>query len=701
MSIDNRTELNDCDTITGWTGQGKEAVNTDAGQRYEGTGSIEDQRSNSDEETYTTSIGGTRDLSDSTVYIMAKDNLAESFANGGIQIVLFDGTDRIGYDVGGNDAVGLPLSPFFNCFKLDVSVIVTTPGNFAVYAGSEANLAQTAITGVGIGTLHLAKAVGSIPNCWLDRLTFINNGSYALTINGGTAVTAETMADVVGDDITNGWGMVSNPVGSQFQFFAPTEWGESVASADAYFSAENEQWFWIGDNAGGHTVGATHFPFRVVGNATDTISFILNNVVIVNSGTRAQFDMSSADVDNLELTSVTFTNLGTITLQNQAIGTKFLQSCIFNNCDKVIISNLDIDDTTFNGSNDADGAILLDEDSDKTVGIAGTQSSLVFNSDGTGHAIHIRPTGAGPFEFDFDNWKFNDYANDAGTATDRVVYINPVTTTADITINILNGSDIPSIREDAGYTGTVTINNSVTVDVSGVTQGSAIKVVANETVGTITKGDTILEALADLNGQASTSFSYENAFEPSGLDVIARVRNQGFPNAAIASDGGVFTDETTAANSSVIDDMTLLPASAVAGDAYYFGDPEEFPRLRLDLSQDGVGTWTGVWEYWNGAWTPLSGVQDGTDTGSGAFQQDGVVSWTLPNDWATTTINSQGPFKYVRYRLTGVTTYTTQPLGRVCKLDVTRYLPFSQNRIITSAGLSVVASWVEDTISIF
>ena len=697
MSLDNRTELNDCDTITGWTGQGKEAVNTDAGQRYEGTGSIEDQRSNSDEETFTTSIGGTRDLSDATVYIMAKDNLAESFANGGIQIVLTDGTDRIGYDVGGNDAVGLPLSPFFNAFKLDVSVIVTTPGNFAVYAGSEANLAQTSITGVGIGTLHLAKAVGSIPNCWIDRMTFINNGSYALTINGGTAVTAETMTDVVGDDIANGWGMVSNPVGSQFQFFAPTEWGESAANADAYFEASNEQWFWIGDNAGGHAVGATHFPFRVVGNATDTISFILNNVVIVNSGTRAQFDMSSVDVDNLELTSVTFTDLGTITFQNQAIGTKFVESCIFNNCDKVIISNLDIDNTTFNGSNDADGAILLDEDSDKTVGTAGTQSNLVFNSDGTGHAVHVAPTGSGPFEFDFDNWKFNDYADDLGTSTDRAVYINPATSTADITINILNGGDTPSIREAAGYTGTVTINNSVTVSVSGVTQGTALKVIANETVGDFTVGDTILEDLADVNGQASTSVNYT-----ADVDVIVRARNQGFPNAAIASDGGVFTDETTNANSSVINDMTLLPSSLAVNDAYYFGDPEEFPQLRLEISQVLTGIISTVWEYWDGSsWTALSNVVDGTETLGTSFTQSGVVSWDIPNDWTARSVNSQGPFKYVRIRVTAINLYTQQPLGRWCKLDVTRYLPFSQNRTITSSGLAAVAVWVEDTISIF
>lgn len=700
MSSDLRTELNDGDALTGWASDGASpGLNTDAGQRYEGTGSIDGQHTNSDEMTYTTSIGGTRDLSDSTVYVLVKDNLVETFANGGLQIGLGDATpDRIGYDVGGNDAVGLSLSPFYNCYKLDVSVIVATPGSFATYQGSEANLVQTAIVGVGVGTLHLAKAVGNVPNIFIDRMTFIANGSYALRINGGTVGTPETMADVAGDDVTNGWGMVNNPLGSQYGFFAPTEWGEPTANAAAYFTASNEQWFWIGDNSGGHAVGATHFPFRVVGNATDTISFVLDNVVIVNTGTRAQFDLSDTNVNTLQLSSVTFTDLGTITLQPQDINDKFLSNCIFNNCDKVLVSSMDIDDCTFNGSNDADGAILLTEVADTT---SGTMTNLVFNSDGTGHAVHIRPTGAGPFEFDFDNWTFDGYASDAGTATDRAVYIDPVTSSANITINILNGGDTPSIREAAGYTGTVTINNAVTLKVEGVAQGSSIIIDATETVGTITTGDRLLEALADANGEASTTLSYESAFEPSGLDVVCRVRNQGFPNAAIREDNSLsaFVDQTTQANSTTTNDIDLNLGSV--NDAYYFGDSEKFGRLKVNVSTAGVGTTPViVWEYYNGTiWTALSGVTDDTNSWQNSGQNE--ISFTIPGDWATTSVNSQGPFYYVRARLSAGDYVTTLPLGRWVKIDTTRWLPFTQDRVITSTGLTVVVSQAKDTISEF
>lgn len=268
-------------------------------------------------------------------------------------------------------------------------------------------------------------------------------------------------------------------------------------------------------------------------------------------------------------------------------------------------------------------------------------------------------------------------------------------TGGDVTINV-SGGDSPTVRNSAGST--TTVQNTVTIRVEGLTEGSACKCIANETAGSLTQGDTIFQKLADSNGVAEeTGFNYEAGFG-SGLDVIIRAANQGFANAAIADDGGVFTDETENANSTTTDDMTILPASPAVNDAYYFGHNEEFSQLKLELSQDGVGTWTIVWEYWNGSsWAALSGVTDGTS----GFTTDGIVSWTIPGDWDDTTINSQGPFRYVRARLSAFTSLTTQPLGRKCTLDVTRYLPFSQNRVVTSAGLTVFATWTEDIISQF
>ena len=716
MSSDNRTQVNDCDDdATTFTTSGGQlgTENSETGLIFEGSASVEVQHSNNNDETSTTTnsagTGLNEDWTDSTVYVVVKDNLVETFeastgGNGGMQIVLGDGTDRIGYPVGGSNARGAPLSKQFNAMKLDVSAIVASPpSNVAVYSGSEANLSQAAITRVGYGSFHSSKAAGSIPNVWIDGIYVIANGSYALTINGGTVGTPETMADVVGDDETNGWGLVANPLAEQYLFVGPTEWGESAANADHYFEASDEQWYWLGDNGGGHVLGDGNFPFRVIGNGTDTGSFVLTRVVIVNTGARAEFDLSSTDMDTQTFEGCVFTDLGVITLQVQDAGNKFFEGCVFNNCAKMVVSSMDMDNITYNGGFDADGAILLDEDSDASVGINGTQTGLTFNSDGTGHAVHVQPTGAGPFEFDFDNWLFNDYASDVGTATDRAVYIDPVTSSADITINILNGGDTPSIREAAGYTGTLTINNSVTVTITGVTEGSSIQVIADETAGTVTAGDVLGQGLADANGEFSFTLNFEAAFG-AGLDVLVRARNQGFPTAAIQFTNSVFTDQTEEANSTTVDDMELIDnVTPAANDAYYFGHNEEFSQLKLDISQQGVGTWTVVWEYWNGStWTALSGVTDGT-SGFTAATGEQTVSWTVPGDWADTTVNSQGPYRYVRARVSSFTGITTAPLARKCKLDVRRYLPYEPTTPfeITSAGLNVNAGWTEDDISVF
>jgi hypothetical protein len=133
--------------------------------------------------------------------------------------------------------------------------------------------------------------------------------------------------------------------------------------------------------------------------------------------------------------------------------------------------------------------------------------------------------------------------------------------------------------------------------------------------------------------------------------------------AAIAEDGGVFVDETTEANEATANDMTLLPAVPVAGvDRYNFGFAVKTKSFDLNVSTVGTGTYTLVWEYWNGtAWVALSGVVD--DTTDFKTATENTVSWTIPSNWQQSTINGQGPFYFVRAEVqTG--TVTQVPIGQ-------------------------------------
>lgn len=153
---------------------------------------------------------------------------------------------------------------------------------------------------------------------------------------------------------------------------------------------------------------------------------------------------------------------------------------------------------------------------------------------------------------------------------------------------------------------------------------------------------------------------------------------------ARADDGGVFTDETAAANESTADDMTLLPAAPVVADAYYFGSESTFGELTIDTSQPGIGTYTITWEYWDGsAWTTPADLMDGTL----GFRQTGPtsVTFTIPGDWTANTVDGVLAF-HLRARLSAFTALTQQPLGR-------QAFTFNGLRLVNTGGTDGDTTW--------
>lgn len=135
-------------------------------------------------------------------------------------------------------------------------------------------------------------------------------------------------------------------------------------------------------------------------------------------------------------------------------------------------------------------------------------------------------------------------------------------------------------------------------------------------------------------------------------------------DACIADDGGSYTDETTEAGDLTTGDMTLAPAGPVAEDAYYFGASTRFNEMAIEVSTSaGVSVWTNVMEYWNGTtWTTLTV----TDNSSSYENAAGIyhIYWTMPTDWVSTTVNSQGDYFYIRNRISAFTSNTNPPLAR-------------------------------------
>jgi hypothetical protein len=170
----------------------------------------------------------------------------------------------------------------------------------------------------------------------------------------------------------------------------------------------------------------------------------------------------------------------------------------------------------------------------------------------------------------------------------------------------------------------------------------------------------------------------------------------------------VFVDQTAGFNDATVANWTIFPAAEAVGDYAAIGASQRFNRVVFDSAggTPGVG---GVvtWEYWNGsAWTALAGVADAT-TGFTAAASDGQeLTFTIPTDWAQTTLNSVAAY-YIRARITTIYgtnpiydqgfisgVYAAPPAGSTLEIRVGTTLENGTTRVITFAGGELIAAAV-------
>jgi hypothetical protein len=671
------------DSTTGWTSSMGGLSTTTLFTREGGT-SLEDQASQETFDVYHTITS--EDYSNRTIFGWMRSGGPDTEANDGFGIYLSDGTDSIAYTTGGSDNFGF----FFGGWSMFRLNTADRPTNFITIAGSEASLTITAITRVGYAGNFPAKAAGNSNNVAWDVLRYCANANPALLVEGGTTGDRGTFAEIVTEDesSSNAWGIIRVLVPGSKTY--ELNFGVQIGSldADSYFDDADFQLIINGaipDAGAGISAGSMDVDCVGWASGTNVVNF--DNFFVQSIGAVSNWTMS-ADLDTANWTNGTFVDCGTFTFPAADVGNKKVENVIFTNCGQVTFDGTVADNCTFNGSSNALGAVLWDENS-----VEENQDNMNFISDGTGHAVEVIPVGAGPFTFNIDGWTSSGYEATNDGSTGNTFFICDNASDADITINLTNTTGDFAYERKAGYTGTVSVVNNVTLEVFGVTKGARVSM--HDTTG----GTERLNALA-LTSDGAGAFKATNTYNHGALgdrSVEVRARSSGKAVAAIADDNGTLTDETEESNSNVTNTMTLLPASPVANqDRYYIGHTEQFSRIKLDVTDAATGA-TITWQYWNGAWVALSGVTDGTSNYSTLGES--TISWTLPGDWATTTVNGQGAYYYVRAVLTAGT--PDQARARKVQLDVTRYLPFVQTNTITSSGLSAKAVWIEDTVATF
>jgi hypothetical protein len=125
--------------------------------------------------------------------------------------------------------------------------------------------------------------------------------------------------------------------------------------------------------------------------------------------------------------------------------------------------------------------------------------------------------------------------------------------------------------------------------------------------------------------------------------------------------GPTYVDETADAASAGAADFLPFPAVEAIGDYVAFCFGSRYGRLVVDNAGGTAGTvGVGTWKYWNGlAYVDLSGVSDATVGFTAAALDGRIVSWTMPTDWNTNTVEGVTGFRVI-FEIT--TVYTINPV---------------------------------------
>jgi len=469
----------------------------------EGSACLGDQISTS--ATHFTKTISSTNLSNCIVYAWVKLSNPDTLANGGLRIVLGDGTNTRAYYVGGSDALGFQYLGWSRLL-LDTA---NPPSNYSQLAGSSApNF--SAITLIGVGGIQPTKVTGNSPNFFWDSIDYVANNTYALTIGGGTSGDPGTFDEIVAADNNNGWGLVRKLQTGVYGVQCGLRFGS--ASSDSYFKEVDSVIVFEDPPV---NIATSFYKMSFLGNSGSTNSFILGNKVgsgdtalgsngvsIQSAGPTLTVDFDATNFDTIKIYGSKFYKIaGGITLSSNTAH-EFIGNTV-DQCGQVDAKQMIIRNCTFSGTTDnsSDGSALLWNNN-----INIKNCAFNANTHGTNDPHGIEHPDSGTFTYDNLTFSGNDYDIEFSASSGT------------LTINATNGSN-PGTYEITGGGSSVSINNAVTVlihveDKDGNNiQGARVGVFKES------DGSSIMTKETGSDGNASTSYNYL-----SDVPIIVRVR---------------------------------------------------------------------------------------------------------------------------------------------------------------------------------
>jgi len=445
------------------------------------------------------------DMTGKAVYIwMYCAGNMDTKANGGMGIVLGDGTNRRAYYVGGSDVTKFQIGTW-GCYMIDAS---NPPTEYTQELGTAAP-DFSAITQVGVRFKTLSKALGGADNCFWDIARY----GTGLTIKGGGVDTEGTFAEIAADDASKAsekaYGIIREVQAGVFEVQGSLIFGDDVGTESTYFKDQDVVIVFANNGA-----GSSFYQVKVVGNATGTNSFILgkkvgsgdtavgaNGVLIQTAGPGLKVDLSpsSANVNTLNIYGSKLYKCSNGVILSTNTAHEFIGDTV-DQCGQVEAKQMVIRACTFSGYTlDADGALLWNE----TINIK--NCSFNANTDATNDPAAIEHPSAAGSPYTYDNLTFMGNDKDVNNTSGSSIEIGKV-----------NGSD-PSTYKGS----TVTFSLSVTLKV--IVKDEAGSPVENAQVG-IFRQDNMAQLMNEdtlATGIAEEVFAYGAGPD---VDVYLRIR---------------------------------------------------------------------------------------------------------------------------------------------------------------------------------
>jgi hypothetical protein len=406
-------------------------------------------------------------------------------SQGGLMLLLGDGTNRVGYNVGGSD-----VAPFrsdsgesatrvgYMCFVIDTAQLATWPHGANVQAGSRATLETNVnlITQVGIGCWVLAKAIGGAINFWADIIRHgvaTNIATSGLTISGGTSGEPGVFREIAVEDRSSAnqkaHGVIRELGEGTFGIQGTLRFGDQTTGS-SWFEDQNQTIVFENRN-----LNSARYKIVITDNGTGTTTFKLGDKVgsgtsatgqngcalISPTGVGALFDSGTdTNVTDVFIYGSTFSGFSNgIKLRT---GQEFI-GCFVNASGTLDAGGATLVNTSITAST-ATSALLWNVNTNTNALLDG----MSFVSSGTGHAIELGSNT--PTSIDFVGINFTNYASTDGSTGNEALYNN---SGKSITVNITGGGSSPSVRNGTGASTTI-VAGAVTVTLTAQTATGSV-----------------------------------------------------------------------------------------------------------------------------------------------------------------------------------------------------------------------------------